>query len=297
MSSFELSLNGEPASPEDLQTLETLATDLLIPVSAEYYREYGYATPNDSYVLIGTCLSEEELELGTSASITIGKYYDDGDSDTKLAVTFGYDNQLTDIYEDNDEFEKAITIAEDLLVNAELMDPVDINLIRHLRDWAVISANGSEHGRLDLFHDTTEIMEVVFTGDIIRKRVIDATEEVLRTKKWGLALNEDHILQIESNEFMGGSGENATLDIFPLLEIKYDDRERQVTYLYTKGQNGQITLQTFSGHEYLDSEELDAFVEEEIDEFLDELKVNDAGKHDVLFLIDRVMEANLVEAS
>ena len=296
MREYDFALSREPAPPEDLDILETSATTLLGPVPAELRRQYELKTPDGSYLYMETCTLENKAELGNFATIDMGLEYEDGDRDTLIEATFDFDNLPIDEYEDPDDLERAMAVAEDLLNNTlGPLDPDDRLLLEHLKDWAERCAYGHGHGHTDLLYFDTSGDGITSTGDVIRRRV-DTSQGIVVTKVWSMALGQERVLHIQSHEPLGIPANDERLKYLPALEIKYEDRLAQLTYLYIKDQWGQPALKFFDGSD-LDPEELSTAIDDWCESVNEGEEVEPPNAQDVWFLIGKAKEAELVDTN
>ena len=198
------SVNGESASEDEIAFMEGLAKDLLVGFPAEYHRQYGYGIEAGSIVMFSTHVYEEEAELGSLASVEIASGTPDN---VKLEITFGYDNQPSHLFFTSaEELGDVTSIIQDLL--EEDIQPTDACVLRHLQAIAFCMMNAISPEHIGLLPEADPTKDFRHVGDVVRSQVEKNTTCAVKTKVWGLQLDDDHILTVSSIEVIGELSEN-----------------------------------------------------------------------------------------
>jgi hypothetical protein len=288
------SFNGEPASGEEIDFMEALAKDLLLDLPAEYHRQYGYATEDGSIAMFSTHISEEEAELRSLASVEIASGSPDN---IKLEITFDYDNNPSHIFfTSTDDLGEITSIIQDLL-EADGVQPIDANVLRHLQSIVFCMMNAISPKHIAILPETDPAKDDSYVGDVVRSQVENNTTCTVRTKVWCLPLDDNHTLTVSSSEIIGEVSENDDAQNLPILQIEYEDRSKKTTYTYSRQQNGETVLDTTVGDEAEDNGQvIDDDLEDMITLLLEDITNNSTpAKQDVGLLINALSQAILIE--
>jgi len=286
-------INGELASKDQLELLETLATQVLAEVPAIYDMQHDFLTETGSCVTFNARVYEGRPNEGSVPSVVISSPKSE---DVLLEVSFGFENEkLHERYDSEDSYGEITGVIQDLLIHCDDLPPDAAAILRHLREVVFCKANGENPDYVEILPTDDPTQDFRFVGDVIRSIVASSTNHALRRKEWDTELNEYEIISASSNEFVGELNFDPTKLPFPAIMIQYNDLTNLITYTYSRLFDGEVmldTVQESSSHE--EALAMGDELEAEIYKFIDGLGGTQTGKVAVDLLTDKIYEASSV---
>lgn len=285
-------INGEWASEDSLNYLDSLAMELLDDQQGFIRRQYSYTSEISDLEPTLSLISQvdEELEhIGSAIHIQLS---DCDDDDPKFAITFGYRNDLINLElgtgsDDEDPLLQAFILVDTLLDDSMALDNngrLVASYVRHLIEQLNGAKDVSNHG---LAADGRHI------ADVAREAIESLTNSAVRTTEFSIPYTNDHCIKVIGQQILGVVSHEHDEEEVDLLQVCYEDRTLDQEWYYSKSPYGDRMLQVTNLSE--SNEELDD-EDDELEILLDEFLPTIPSEHDVKFLIDELLEAQVLES-
>ncbi len=220
----------ELASKEDKEWLERCAADVLENMVAEERLQYGYITESGAMLVLRTVTREDEITLGSYASVLICREHD---TNSLLTLTFGYSNQQTEQgYDGIDDLMQVAGIVQELL-DSGLVPDEDQIVLQYAKNKALYAMGLISEGEVDVFAES-EGSRPAHIANVIRSQVAARSETVDYNICTVEELDDGSSISVELSLYSGGIAyEEDILANTPLLKVIYSkaDGTRNVSYL------------------------------------------------------------------
>jgi hypothetical protein len=288
---LDILINGELASREDLEMLDTLATDLLRTQSGFLVREFGFLTDDGAMMTMTSHVDEEEELPGSTVSLTLGGF---DEYDSNFQVIFGYDGSLSLLgFDDEEGLKQAVDISNKLLESNVLIDIRARKIAEHLGRLAAFSC-----GKLPL-EKLGNMGGGVHVADAARGFLADYAGQTIRHTEFGMPIGENADIHVVGQELYGEQEDCLVTQESPVLQIIFEDREKGTEYYYAKYQEDEgksereLNVTPIALDEVFDN--ANETLEDEIEELLETTGMNEPTTNDVRLLIQHLVEASFIE--
>ncbi|GAC1386525.1 MAG: hypothetical protein NVS1B7_4430 [Candidatus Saccharimonadales bacterium] len=276
----------ELASSEDIATLIHLASDLIFPAEETTHWQTSYELDTGETILMNSCAYEADAAEGTHVSLSLI----DQQETVKLYLTFDNRNQLSALgYTSDSAPQEAGDIAAALLSVGGVDEDTEAILLRLLQ--IARQADGRSQDYISLLSHSSRLPSGEEIAEVTRRIIANQTNSSMAIKNYGLSLNDREVLYLNQHIIYGEIDIIDIDDTLPKLQIMYEDRIRQLGYIFNLNQDSShrlwITL----------TEDCD---EVNDPQHIDEQTIEDSGtdqpRHvDIQFLIDRIIDSSLYD--
>lgn len=252
---LELLFNGEgnPATPEDIQVMETIATDLVETIPAELHKDCSFENEETGASLhIRTTRYEDIFMPNTSVAMSLSR---DDEELPKISIAFDSSNDLVYLGFDSDEgLAEAQVIGDELLAD-NLLEARPAAIVKCLCRLATRLA-GVEVEQLPI-EDVDKIPhdDKTHVADVTRDLLDDILgDQMMSTKEYGLYLGDNRVVTVIKRDLLDfRSEEEKAEDYDPedsdyeeptkSLHVILEERNQGLAYHYLKVAEGRRILE------------------------------------------------------
>ena len=289
---LDKAINGEWASEDSLNYMDSLAMELLEDQRGFVRRQYSYTSETSDLEPTLSIISQvdEELQyIGSAIHIELSNCDDD---DPKFAVIFGYTNDLINLEmstgsDDEDALLQAFILADALLDDPLALDGHGRLIASYVRQMIEQLKGAKDVSNLSLTADGRHI------ADVVRAAIDDLTTSAVRTTEFSMPYTDDHRIKVIGQQIIGAASIEYYEDEVDILQVCYEDQILDQEWYYSKSPYGDRMLQVTNLS--LSSEDFDE-EDDELEVMLDTFLPTTPTEHDVKLLINELLEAQVLES-
>lgn len=240
--------------------------------------------------LFSTCIYEEDASEGSVASVRLERQETE---EVLFEICYDYDNQPSHLYYSSEQtLSESVSVLQRFIDEGGIPEP-DIDVLRFMQSLAFCIMGACKPEELMLLTKGQDNKKAQYVADVIRTQVLKNTTGAVRTKVWGLPMDDtDSTLTVATNEVIGELSQHEDIASIPALQIEYEDKARDGTvYIYSRYNDGECKLVTSQPGD----EEPDEELEEELAYFRDSIGASIPGKGDVKLLRRMLSKAVLLD--
>ncbi len=246
---FDALINGpEVASDHDRAVIDILANELATSMPASTIKRYIYQDlENGISAEISTEFDEEILAENTFTYLKI-----DNDDELQFMLVFDPNNELAEFRYALDVSPVEVVSLIDTLLQSE-GEPIDIKtvaILKHAQSLLNLASELTPETHVTRVASMQLSDQAVHVADVMRDAVEDhAGSAAIQQRAFGAVISDALAVRIYTRTLLGFDQDARAETEVPLLEIIVEDREQNLSHLYTKNARDETHYELLRNNE------------------------------------------------